>query len=571
MQDSQTYYRTKLRIIAFFFLCGVLSWVVRLWYLQITHGDYFALRSMCNYTRTQPLPSLRGDLYDTQGSCIAGNIPVYNISLKGRDQRSPAAQKVLRFVADVLRKPLFLLEESMQKHHGLIADGLSFDQLCKIIEYPDNIERFLQITQQVRRWYPYGVLASHVVGYVSALQMEGKSGLERVFEHMLQGQDGAVQRIVNARGGVLSQQLLAPAEHGKTLNLTLDMRMQRIAHELFQPGQKGACIVMDPASGAIKTLVSYPEYDPNIFLGPLSPDVWQRMQRDKPFLNRACAAVYPPASLFKIITYAAGLERGVVTPDTKMHCAGSITVGGHRYWCIRRWGHNTLTMHEAMAVSCNCACYQIAQQLSIDDIAEYAYRFGLGRSCNFLLPEHKGLIPTSRWKMAIKREPWWMGETLSCSIGQSYVSSTPLQIARMIGGVCIGFLVQPRLLQDAPQVREPLPVSQQTLQFLREAMNLVVQRGSGRLLSKTPEFQIYAKTGTAQTVGLIKGKKRQYHEQEHAWLAAYFSYRNEKPLVIVVLIEHAGSARSAVYYTRRFLERYGLLRQSLLHGKLCYS
>jgi penicillin-binding protein 2 len=319
---------------------------------------------------------------------------------------------------------------------------------------------------------------------------------------------------------------------------------------------------MEPETGAIRAMASFPAFDPNFFLNSITPEQWQeQMTTHNPLLNRICSAEYPPASVFKVVTFAAGLEEGIVDSQTNVSCKGYVHFHGRNYYCIKHSGHGRLSLKDAFAKSCNIQCFEIAKKIKIDTLADYACRFGLGQKTNFLLPEKSGLVPTSLWKKAIKQEPWWKGETLSASIGQSYLLATPLQIARLTSAIFTGYLVKPRILEIEPIEREKLLIAETTRAFLQNAMKEAVNSGTGWRLRYFKNVDLYVKTGTAQTCALNR-EKTSRRQLEHAWLIGHFSYKGSKPLSLVVLIENMGSSAPAIMATKKFIEGYQRLMES---------
>jgi penicillin-binding protein 2 len=319
--------------------------------------------------------------------------------------------------------------------------------------------------------------------------------------------------------------------------------------------QSGACIILDPKTGAIKALVSRPSFDPSIFLSSISSQNWKDLTINNPFLNRAFNACYPPASIFKLVTASAALEQGLITPETTYNCKGFITFKGRRYYCSRRWGHGLLDIKESLAYSCNIMCYEIAKKISIDTLADYAFRFGLGEKTNIIFPEKEGIVPSNDWKMYTQGQRWWKGETLSAAIGQSFLLTTPLQVACMISALFEGYLVKPHILQTHDIETKPLRISQSTRQFLQECMESVITEGTGRNINRLKSVTVYAKTGTAQTSSK-QNKKEDY--SCHAWFVSYFYYNenNPQPLVMVVLIEKVSGSRAATNIAKKFLIDY---------------
>ncbi|MBU1008347.1 penicillin-binding protein 2 [Candidatus Dependentiae bacterium] len=540
--------------------------ILRLFYLQVHDNSRFARLGKRNFLRTERIPSRRGSVRDCHGNLLATNSPVFDLYWHGtgahslsRAQKKSIDKLMAILGADcVVYKKLARAERFSR--HVLLKKDLTKDELCQISEQCSGVPN-LVIDRHFKRVYPYKKFASHVLGYLRKAQDRGSftglSGLEGLFQKDLQGEAGYVQHMTNAMGRRLAQIDLREAVDGADVTLTLDTMMQRIAENLFVEGQAGAFVVMDPEDGAIRAMVSWPSFDPNLFLSPISEDEWsERLMMNSPLLNRAINALYPPASIFKLVTFVAGLEEGVITTDTEFTCEGYTVFGGRKYNCQRRWGHGVQSAKKALGVSCNIPCYEIAKKITIDQLAAYAMRFGLGQTTGFLFHDKSGLVPTSYWKQAHKGERWWKGETLSVGIGQSFLLVSPLQVVRMVASISNGFLVKPRILENEEVERYPLYVSDETLNFLREVMKEVVLRGTGRRLRSFSDFSICAKTGTAQIVSLQKQKKGSKKQLEHAWFASYFSYKNAKPLAMVVLVENAGSSRPALQIANKFFSLY---------------
>lgn len=558
----------KIFKIFYVFSGAVLIILVRLFYLQIEQGSFFKTMGQNNFLRTEVIPPLRGNLLDCNGVVLASNRPVYNLYWQGG-----LAEKLSTYHIALLKKLETVVGETLSSEENLkilqeaercasrilLKSDLSFDQLCQISEQCSNVAS-LVIENRFKRIYPYQSLASHVLGYLSRVENVGREGLESAVQNELEGQKGYRVHVINATGKMLEQRVSKQAIAGANIALTLDYELQAAAEAVFGADQLGAFILMDPETGAIRTLVSFPNFDPNIFLESITQEEWQeKMIVNRPLLDRATCAIYPPASLFKLVTFAAGLEEKVIDPHSVIDCQGHIMFCGRPYHCMRHTGHGPLIPRQALGVSCNIPCFTIAKKMKADKLAEYAGWFGLGKKTDFLLPEKSGLVPSSSWKKTVKNERWWGGETLSMSIGQSYLLVTPLQIIRMVASICTGYLVKPRILQSEEIKKENLKFRPETLKLLREGMKEAVNVGTVRILSLISGFDVHAKTGTAQTCSLDK-EKHFKHQYEHAWVTGYFSYKGSKPLAMVALLENEGSSSVALQFVNKFLRKYRELK-----------
>ncbi len=564
------------KILQIFLVYSVFIFIlfIRLVYLQINLKDKYLTLGERNFLRSEALVPLRGNILDCNGKLLAANKPLYNVywSGTGESRLSNKQTDILEKLNSILNYDFFqksFLNKIFyaNKHHRkiLLTKEISFEQLSLIFEQCSESKN-LVVDTTFSRFYMHKNLASHILGYLSRNFHEsatnGIAGLEYAFQDKLKGVVGSVVNITNSNGRKIDQLNVCQPKHGQDLKLTIDLDLQKLAEDVFEQDQAGAFILMNPQDGAIKAIASFPNFDPNLFLKSIPQKVWDEFfTGNSVFLNRATVATYPPASIFKIITYAAGLEEGLFDFDTEFNCRGYINFCGRRYHCIRHWGHGVIDSKTALAYSCNIPCFEVSQKMKINDLADYAFRFGLGRKTGFLLNESSGLVPTYEWKQAVKGERWWKGETLSASIGQSFTLVTPLQMVRVISAIFTGFLVRPRILMDEDVNFFPLNISESTIEFLQDALKSVVLIGSAKRLRRIKDFDVYAKTGTAQTTSLTMEKKdRKY--LEHAWLTSYFRYKDDDPLAMVILVEHVGSSGYASRMAAKFLTNYKKLRET---------
>lgn len=556
--------------IFYIFLCICFAFLIilfRLFYLQINLRAYFFARSKKNYTRVMPTQSPRGNITDRNGILMATNRSVINVYWQGTGQHRlhQSQKKMIAHLETILDKTIIddpsfypkIVRAEKHRKQVLLAQDISFEQLSKLEEQLPNHANILLHTQ-FKRYYPYTTLASHVLGYLGQqIDQEpfGKMGLERLYQETLKGQHGSVLKTINSVGRNLAQIEIQKSLIGNTIQTTIDIQLQTICEHVFGSERKGTCIIMDPLNGDILALVSRPNFDPTLFLSPISHESWQNLQQDHPFLNRALQASYPPGSLFKLVSLSAALEADIISQDSVWECNGFCYFGGRKYWCNRRYGHGALDTAQAVAKSCNILFFEIGKKMDIDILASYAHQFGLGSQTNIIFPEGNGLVPTRAWKQKTKGEPWWPGETLSIAIGQSFLLVTPMQIACMISSIFTGYLAKPRFLLSEKIKTKPLQIKKETLAFLQQSMKQVVTIGTGKRVSKIKDFSIFAKTSTAQTSSM--GKRHLGVEYlEHGWFVANIQYKQERPLTFVILVENAGSAQVATTIAKNFLLAY---------------
>jgi len=538
----------------------------RLAYLQLICSRELLVQSEKNFTRIQSIASPRGNIIDCEGRLLATNRPTVNLSWIGGGKRSFTEKDLLdlRTIQDILEKPILddthsfdVLQMAERRYQKIeLAKDLTLEQLGKIQElFPYHAQ--ISVATHFKRLYPYNMMASHVLGYLGMLDSGhyGKMGLEKLYEEELRGEFGSLAHTINSVGRNIATKEVKKNQAGKDIQTTLDIDIQEIMQETFPEESNGAFIIMDPTNGALLGVLSRPEFDPSLFLDPILLLDWNNLQEHKPFLNRAFAATYPLGSIFKLVTASAALEQGLITPESSCNCTGEINFGGSVFRCHRHFGHGRLDAYQALAESCDIFFYEIAKRIDIDTIARYATIFGLGQPTGTPFPEKSGLIPTRAWKRSTLGEKWWTGETLSVSIGQSYLLVTPIQIARMISSIFTGELVTPRIRIDDEIIKEPLKLQRSTRMFLQEAMRLVITAGTGQSMSYVKNIAMYGKTSTAQTSSL---EKRTTGKQfmEHGWFAGYFVYKNNRPLTFVIIIENVGSSSVATKTARRFLNAY---------------
>jgi penicillin-binding protein 2 len=540
---------------------------MRLFYLQINLGSYFVSRCKKNFMRVENTRPLRGNILDCNGELLATNRPVINLYWCGSGNNSLSSTQLtmldqLGIILETNLKEdrdtiIALSHNERHKKNSIIATDISMDQLSKIEEQFPGHEN-LSLKTEFERFYPHAHSASHVLGYLGCeidQELFGRMGLEKTLQETLRGQDGTVIHTINSVGRNMMDVELEKARAGEDVRITIDIALQKIAEDVFPKDEAGTFILMDPSSGDIKALVSYPSFDPSLFLHPISSDEWNTLQEKRPFLNRAFGASYPIGSIFKLATVAAALDRGMVNEEDSFFCRGYYEFAGRQYRCNCKQGHGRLSTLQAVARSCNILFYEIGRKIDIDVLADYGARFGLGRSTNSLFPEKTGLVPSRRWKSETKGERWWPGETLSAAIGQSFFLATPIQIARMISSIFTGYLVRPRILFSEEIISEPLNINAHTRDFLQRSMRATVQQGTGQSTNRLKDITIYAKTSTAQTSSL---EKRDLGKEylEHGWFVSYFSYKNYQPLTLIILVENAGSSSVATAIAKNFLIHY---------------
>lgn len=556
----------------YFSLCMTMIIIARLFYLQISHHDLYVQQSAHNYIRYESICTTRGEILDSKGKKIATNRPLISIYWQGTGNRIlHASQHELLALVQKHISAFNCNENILQRvrkaertnERVLLCDTIDTIELSCIEELCGAHKNIL-IHYDIQRHYPHNQAACHIIGYISGPQKRqlGSMGLEKYLEDTLQGTNGTRIKTVNSYGKKINSLETEASVNGNSIHTTLDIGLQLLAEKVFTQPHEGTFILMDPKNGAIKALVSLPNFDPTLFLAPIDPETWHTIQNKKPFQNKALQCTYPPGSLFKLITISAALEHGIIKAHDTFVCKGHTEFCGRKYLCNRTTGHGKLSIQQALATSCNPLFYELGKQIKIDTLADYAHRFGLGEKTGITLPEQHGLIPTSDWKKQTHGERWWPGETLSATIGQSYLLVTPMQIARMTSSIFTGYLVKPRILLNEPIEKAQLNIQPETINFLKDSMRSVVTEGTGRRVNRIKDFLIHAKTSTAQMSNMAKRKLGKQF-LEHGWVVAHFAYKDHDPLVMVILVEHAGSSRVPMLIAKEFLLSYRDLSSDL--------
>lgn len=562
----------RIKILVSFVFLLFLIIVGRLFYLQVNKTLNFYILGQKNFLRHEKIVPPRGNILDYQSRLLVTNKPVTAVNWLGSGKKNLDAndieqlrnlEKILGI--EILTNPDLIIAEK-KKQKLILKDDLSFEELGKIAESFAKNNNII-LSTSFKRFYPYGKFASHSIGYLGYLDLErtGRMGLEKTCEDKLKGEPGEIVRTINSVGQNLAEKEVRPPQIGEDIKTTINFDLQLCAETLFPENYSGAFILMDPETGALVSLISRPSFDPEIFLRTISHDEWQSLQEKRCFLNRALSAEYPPASLFKLVTMAHAIDYKLATLESRWFCNGSIEYGGRTIYCHKKIGHGLVNFKEALEQSCNIPFYDIAKRIKIDNLASYARELGFGSKTGIIFPESTGLVPTSEWKRRIKGESWWPGETLSCAIGQSFLLVTPIQIACMISGICQGYRVTPRILESEPIVKHEINISRSTLKILKKSMKGVVStHGTAQRLSRLKNIKIYAKTGTAQTSDLSKRALGGIY-LEHGWFVANFKYKEQKPLTMVIFVEHTGTTGPAITMAKDFMLNYFYLVEN---GKL---
>ena len=503
------------------------------WQLQVRNPEEYEQRAERNSIRSLPILAPRGKILDRDGRVLVDNSPAFRVLLS--EEEIPEESKPL--IAEGLGMSLEELDLAIEKSEkqrsaGLrdvvLKENLSYAEVAFLEAHRTEL-RELELIRSQRRLYPQEGFAAHVVGYVGEISEReldldefalyeqgaevGKAGIERRYNDALSGEDGSRLVLVDSRSRRVRDLDIVEAKAGRTLNLTLDLDLQSVA-ELAMEGKRGAVVALDPATGAIRAMVSRPAFDPNKFVGGIKGEDWTSYieDPDKPMLNRAIQAQLAPGSIFKPIVSLAALTTGVVDRNFQVHCGGGASFYGHYFRCHKHSGHGWVDMAKALKESCDVYFYTVGKELGIEKIAEFAELVGFGQATGVDLPhEEDGVVPSIGWKVRQYHDRWWPGETISVSIGQGALTVTPLQGAYSIAGLVSGGVWRkPHLLPPSerkaidpryePEDPVRLEIPNRRLAPIIDGMWEVVNDGGTGGRARIPGYDICGKTGTSQRV-----------------------------------------------------------------------
>ena len=552
-------------------LCFVL-YIYRLFSMQVVLSDTYRTQSRTISSQVSRIPAQRGEIFDRHANVpMVINTDSFAVEITPAEIPAGHYDTVASRLAQYLGISKFDIDkripEKLRKSYTAIPvrSNVSFETISNIAENKIDLPGVSWVSRPRRNYVETGSL-SHIIGYVGDITQEeinvlynqgytrnsvvGKTGIERQYDQLLQGTSGLESRTVDVRGRILSDKAdVRPPQPGKNLVLTIDSRIQTLAEKTLGD-RVGAVVVLKPATGEILALVSYPYFDPNIFNSDDYAQEYVKLRDspEKPLLNRAVAAQYPPGSTFKIIMVTALLQEKTFSPFEKIECKGKLLYGNRIFHChVHEPGHGWLDLKNALAQSCDVYFWTIGRDyLGIDKIAQYSTMFGLGKSAEIDLPtQASGFIPTAQWKERKYHERWLGGDTMSASIGQGYILATPLQIADMMAMVCTeGVVYKPHLLKEVrdpvtnevitevkPEVLFKSDIPADVWKTVQEDCRYTITDGTPQYPMRNKRFQSAGKTGTSEVA--------QYKNSWHSWMVAYAPYDApvEDQIVVSTLVE----------------------------------
>ena len=558
--------------------------------MQIVEGAYYKEQADGNRIRSVPVQAARGVMYDRNGMMLAGSRPAYNVVIPVDQKKETMSDGEYKALEELLHMPRQDIEKKIAEHKVAfgsvpLAHDVGLDVVSQIEEKKADFPH-VAIESQPLRVYPLKDAGAQVIGYVGeagpddrdregqpykSAALIGRAGLEYQYNDYLEGRNGSSLVEVDAAGQPVRYFKGSPAVPGFNVRLTLDARLQQAAEDSIKE-QIGilakdhvyptgiSAVAVDPNTGAVLSMVSWPGFDPNQFSRGITSKEWSAILNNPnhPMENRPVASMYPPGSLFKVITSAAGLEAKVLDPSELIFDSG-------KHWVIDKRNaqgeaFGWINFQTALAKSDNVYFYEIGRRLGIDRIEAMARAFGLGQATGIdLSGETEGNVASEAYKKKVFNEDWYLGETFDAAIGQSYTLATPLQMAMVYSAIANGgFRYQPYLVARvdnldgtpnkifSPKQVGTLPVSKANLSEIQNALQAVMgHEGTGGFLFEHYPISIAGKSGTAETNGLDNG-----------WFVAYAPV--EKPeIVVLAMFEHSGfGSDSAAPVVKDIMDAY---------------
>ena len=601
-------FRTRVFAVSLLVLGCFLLLLVRLAYLQIWRHDDFRAQAESNRTAIVPIVPNRGLILDRNGHVLASNYSAYTLEI------TPSKTDNVEKTLDELSTVLDITARDRRRFKKLVDESKSFESLPVRTRLTDTeVARFaarrfqfpgVEIKARLFRSYPYGELASHVIGYIGRINQEekekineaeeranyrgteyiGKLGIEQSFENQLHGITGVEQIETSAGGRALRKLASNPATPGNVVVLAIDIKLQKLIEDMFGD-RRGALVALDPKSGEVLAFVSKPTFDSNLFVEGIDQENWALLNEspDKPLLNRALRGTYPPGSTYKPFMALAALETGTRSASTLINDPGFYMFGGHRFGSPENELGGVMDMRRAIVESSNAYFYSLANEMGVDAMHDFMKPLGFGQLTGIdIQGELRGVLPSQEWKRSYYKRPeqqkWYAGETISLGIGQGYNSFTVLQLAQATAILANnGVRHKPQLViatQDAAtRVRVPVPpapaenlgFNPDNIAVVRKAMVGVTQEGTSTRVFARAGYLSGGKTGTAQAVGLSQKEKYNAAKMEerlrdHSLYIA-FAPADDPKIALAVIVENAGfGAASAAPIARRVFD-YWLLGQ----------
>lgn len=562
----------RVKIVSWIVIFVFLFLVFNLLNVELIQGKKFKNLSNRNCIRLIPQEGSRGRVLDRLGNIIVDNNLSYNVMVSA--YKNDQINKTLLGVAKILNLNFEDLKDRFRNKYiasfmpVTIVENIDVKKAIALEELKLDLDNII-IQPYPLRSYPYARLACHIIGYLSEIDrwrltklenygyktkdMVGFGGVEEKYDYFLRQEAGGLSVEVDHRGRLVSVLGFKPPHNGKDIQLTIDLRIQKIVEESLK-GRNGSVILMDPSSGEIIAMANNPDFDPSVFVKKADSTILNLFaDSDAPFINRAISGLYPAGSIFKLVVATAALETGKINLSTTFFCPGSTYIGRQEFSC---WDtHHLQNLMSAIPESCNVFFYKTGLLVGGQGIYDYATKFGFSHPTGIDLPyEAGGFVPSPLFKKIYRFRSWFDGDTANLAIGQGELLVTPIQIIRMMTVFANkGTLVTPYIVkaidgEDIVNLKRRLvriSLKDSTINIIRRALRGVVSdpEGTANVLSTVP-VSIAGKTGSAQV----------HRGLPHGWFAGFFPYQAPK-FVICVFLEHGGSGYASCLVAKQIIER----------------
>ncbi len=615
------YYNGRYVWLAIGFTVAFLCLIARLWDLQVLHGDEYYRASTENIIRDIDLPAPRGRILDRHGKVLAENRPSFDVYVVPHIFRSHDTKQTLGLLKRYLHLSDAEVEHIRHRAKSNVGQVLVRTDATRAEVAALETDKIRMPGVEVRptshRNYPLNHVGAHAIGFLGEVTSKelnrlgpygyqagdyiGRMGLEREYEEVLRGSPGVDRQVVDARGIPQDEaqtrfligdyQKIKPVP-GRDLVTTLDADLMETIDQAMRDYPSGGVVALDPRDGSVLALVSKPSINPNSWTGRLSALEKMRIDNDpfKPMIDKTVNA-YFPGSVYKVVGAAAALEEGLMTPEDTVTCNGGYNFGGRRFRCWKYWGgHGPLNVSEALQHSCDVYFYHVADELGIDTLAKYAYRYGFGERTGIgINNESAGRVPTKEWYRKRGPNGYQYGFALNTVIGQGDTLVTPLQLALAYGSIANGGkLFYPKLVDQIrsasgqtlfeypSKVRRHLGFSKETIETIREGLWKVVNEDGGTAYThRLDNIEVSGKTGTAQVHSIgavhVANRNQKYMLRDHAWFASYAPSKHPE-IVVVVFLQHGGHGGSnAGPVAMKTIKKYFELKQKAAAKKAAAS
>ncbi|MBR1734659.1 MAG: penicillin-binding protein 2 [Alphaproteobacteria bacterium] len=560
--DTQYSFKKTVRFVFFISLAFLLILVGKLFVLQILESKKYATLSDKNRIRVYPIVQRRGRIITSDGKVVAQNRQRYRLSIESCDIETFTknfdliASKIN--ITDAEKTELFESRKNKPKYTPiLLKDELSWDEYSKIamIFYKLN---HVSIENSFIREYLMPIEFCHVIGYTTKnknyLQsLTGQTGIEAFADDQLVGIPGNVKIEINSVGKKMRVIDSVSPVDGEDIIITINSEIQKFIYNLLSAEKAGACVVLDITNGNVVALVSVPGFNSNPITSKISQNEWNKLLNNplKPLINRAIGGIYPPGSVFKIVTILAALEKKVISPKDTIYCSGGVVLDGNTFHCWKRSGHGKINAYDALRFSCDCYIFEVAKKLGINAIVEYAQKLGYGSKTGIEIPnESSGLLPSKQWKLLRYGKSWKPYETIITAIGQGALLATLIQSATMMGKIYTNnYNFRPSLLirsQRRFNDERVDPIGTANVEVIKSALYQVCNAGGTASRSCKTAYGISGKTGSSQVRKIRKGEAGMsqnafpWHFRDHAFFVGCAPYEHPR-YVVAVMVEHGGS------------------------------